>query len=117
MVFLVTSVASLIALYVIYQNRYRLPPQLGLWYKFCQKLEQIDLPRYPHEGPKDYYHRIISKRPELEDAIKPIIDGFIQLNYTNSNDKVIEQRLRQAVNQFKPKAENEKRLWFGIRSS
>ena len=117
MVFLVTSIASLIALYVVYQNRYRLPPQLSLWYKFCHKLEQIDLPRYPHEGPKDYYHRIIIKRPELDDVIKPIIDGFIQLNYANSNDKTIENQLRQAVNQFKPKAENEKRLWFGIRSS
>ena len=71
--------------------------------RFCEKLAKVGLARQPHEGPRDYYHRIVTLQPSLKATVKPIINDYIKLNYSGQSDKNLEVSLKQAIAKFDPK--------------
>ena len=103
MTLILSLFSAFIAFYVIYRHRLHYPVQVTLWNRFCEKLAKVGLARQPHEGPRDYYHRIVTLQPSLKATVKPIINDYIKLNYSGQSDKNLEVSLKQAIAKFDPK--------------
>lgn len=73
--------------------------------RFCAKLEQSGLAREAHEGPLDFYQRILAARPDLAADSKPIIALYVSLRYGNVACEDLVDQLRGRVHRFKARGQ------------
>jgi transglutaminase-like putative cysteine protease len=77
-------------------------PALREWQRFCSRLAGRELPRLPHEGPRDYVARVLGKRPDLREQAMRICGLYIRLRYDAVSDSALEKELAQSVRRFRP---------------
>lgn len=79
MILLVLAAAAI----MLWQSRHtrRHDPIQQAYLKFCNKLARKGLPRYPHEGPRDYATRLVGLRPEIAPTVESISALYISLRY------------------------------------
>ena len=51
------------------------------YHKLCARLAAAGLPREPHEGPLDYARRIAEARPDLAEAVTPLLGRYATLRF------------------------------------
>jgi protein-glutamine gamma-glutamyltransferase len=49
--------------------------------RLCRKLARVAPPRAPHQGPLSFAAAVLSHRPDLEPAVRPLLDRYAQLRY------------------------------------
>lgn len=64
-----------------------------LYQRFCRRLARLGLPKGPGEGPRDYARRIARQRPDLDQAVRPVVDSYIALRYEGRGDLTVFKRL------------------------
>lgn len=77
-------------------------PAAREWERFCRRLARRELPRLPHEGPRDYAERVARIRPELMAAVAQISGLYIDLRYAGVDDPKTLSALRSSVREFNP---------------
>jgi protein-glutamine gamma-glutamyltransferase len=77
-------------------------PALREWERFCRRLARRELPRLPHEGPRDYAERVSRARPDLVAEVARITGLYIGLRYAGVDDPAAQQKLAESVKRFKP---------------
>ncbi len=100
---LVIGVASLLLVLAatLLWTRNRMDPVAASYRRFCAKLGKSGLSRHAHEGPLDFYHRILAARPDLAADSKPIIALYVTLRYGNVAGEELVDQLRGRVRRFK----------------
>lgn len=77
--------------------------QLALtWQQFCLKMDRIGLPRQPAQGPVDYMHYIVQRRPDLESKIREIVTLYTKQRYGALMSEDETGVLQGMVKQFHP---------------
>jgi transglutaminase-like putative cysteine protease len=64
-----------------------------LYGRFCRKLAKLGLVRGLAEGPRDFARRIGRQRPELDPAVRSIVDAYVDLRYSGRGDLAAFKRL------------------------
>lgn len=77
-------------------------PAVKEWERFCLTLARLNLPRLPHEGPRDYATRICQVRPDLVTDVTRISGLYIGLRYADRSEADTLSRLRRDVRKFRP---------------
>ncbi|MGH8561645.1 MAG: transglutaminase TgpA family protein, partial [Nevskiales bacterium] len=77
-------------------------PAAREWERFCRALARRELPRLPHEGPRDYAQRISRARPDLVAEVARISGLYIGLRYAGVDDAAALQKLKENVRRFRP---------------
>jgi len=49
--------------------------------ELCRKLARVAPPRAPHQGPLSFAATVLAHRPDLEAAVRPLLDRYAQLRY------------------------------------
>ncbi len=82
-------------------TRNKSDPVTAAYRRFCAKLGKTGLARRAHEGPLDFYHRIVTARPDLAADSKPIIALYVTLRYGNVAREDLIDQFRGRVRRFK----------------
>lgn len=100
---LIIGVASLLLVLAatLLWTRNRIDPVTASYQRLCAKLGKSGLTRHVHEGPLDFYHRVLAARPELVADVKPIITLYVTLRYGNVRSEDLVAQLRARVRRFK----------------
>ncbi len=72
-----------------------------LYLRFCKKLAKVGLQHKSAEGPLDYAKRVSRMRPDLANAVKQIINFYIQIRYCSQIENLA--KFKQAIQQFHPR--------------
>lgn len=72
------------------------------WLAFCRALEQVGIPRPPHQGPLDLLDAIKRQRPDLAAQAQPIVELYVALRYrADAGDRTVDD-LHRLVRGFSP---------------
>ncbi len=82
-------------------TRNKSDPVTAAYRRFCAKLGRSGLVRRADEGPLDFYHHILTARPELAADSKPIIALYVTLRYGNVARADLVDQLRGRVRRFR----------------
>jgi protein-glutamine gamma-glutamyltransferase len=101
---LVVGFLALLGAVLLWQARPRGidDPALREWARVGRALARRNLPRLPHEGPRDYAERVARARPDLAADMDRISGLYINLRYAGVDDMAALRQLRQQVRRFKP---------------
>ncbi|MCP4271806.1 MAG: transglutaminase domain-containing protein, partial [Gammaproteobacteria bacterium] len=69
---------------VLLRKRSRLDKVAVSYNKLNRKLSHIGFTRKPTEGPVDYFQRVISRRPDLETQLKPVLQLYLSIRFRES---------------------------------
>jgi transglutaminase-like putative cysteine protease len=84
--------------------RYRAAPRdplVQVYERLCRQLARGQLPRAPHEGPRDYLSRVSAARPDLAPQLQEILRLYLNLRYGPTPLASELSRLKFLVNQLK----------------
>ena len=101
---LVVGFLAVLGAILLWQARPRGPddPAAREWERFCRALARRDLPRLPHEGPRDYAQRVSRARPDLVAEVARISGLYIGLRYAGVDDADAHLQLKDSVRRFRP---------------
>ncbi len=74
---------------------------VSVYQRFCDKLVPLGLVRRNHEGPQDFAHRVINKRPDLRQPVSNITHHYVNLRY-ESDPRSSLAELKRLLSGFKP---------------
>ncbi|MCW8944647.1 MAG: DUF3488 and transglutaminase-like domain-containing protein [Sedimenticola sp.] len=99
---LAIAVMILLLLYLLrLRSEVKPDPVLKDYLTFCRRLSGKGIQRFPHEGPDDYSHRIIRKRPDLRQSVNAITQHYIRLRYGQSDSPQLRRTFHRLVRQFR----------------
>jgi transglutaminase-like putative cysteine protease len=96
----VLVVFGLIALWVLRQRR-PIDPAAAAYGKFCRKLARAGVARLPHEGPRDFLHRLRGQFPTIDPAADEITHLYESLRYGGATDAAALERLQKVARAFR----------------
>ncbi|HXG28639.1 MAG TPA: DUF3488 and transglutaminase-like domain-containing protein [Nevskiales bacterium] len=101
---LVVGFLALLGAVLLWQARPRGidDPALREWARVGRALARRNLPRLPHEGPRDYAERVARARPDLAADMDRISGLYIGLRYAGVDDRAALRQLRDYARRFKP---------------
>jgi len=102
---LVSVVVSLQAWFLFHRKKI-VDPAVMQYQKFCHRLSRIGIVRSPSEGPAELARRVIELRPDLQQMVRPVMEAYIAIQYAGKTGLDRQQKLRQAVDNFRPKRIN-----------
>ncbi|HEY8540232.1 MAG TPA: DUF3488 and transglutaminase-like domain-containing protein [Steroidobacteraceae bacterium] len=101
---LVLAFAAFFATHTLYLAlRYRSAPRdplVQIYERLCRRLARSQMPRAPHEGPRDYLSRVIVQRPDLAPQLQEILQLYLNLRYGPAPLASELSRLKFLVNQL-----------------
>lgn len=56
-------------------------PLVAAYEKLCAKLARSGIKRALHEGPSDYWQRLLERQPEVAQSVAPLFEMYIALRY------------------------------------
>ena len=64
----------------------RQEPLVAAYERLCAKLAKTGIKRAPHEGPVDYWQRLMRLRPNIAQKAAPLFETYVALRYTASTE-------------------------------
>lgn len=101
MVVLLSVVPLLAVAWLLWRRQRALDPATRWYLRLCRRLARRGLPRYPHEGPLDYAHRVAGQRPDLAESLIAAARLYARLRYRTGSEPELQQ-LRRAVQALRP---------------
>jgi len=89
------TLIMMVTVLVLLRKRSRLDKVAMSYNKLNRKLSRIGFTRKPTEGPVDFFQRVISRRPDLEAQLKPVLQLYLSIRFRES------RQTASQVNQFR----------------
>ncbi|WP_245795471.1 transglutaminase TgpA family protein [Thioalkalivibrio denitrificans] len=82
MVGLLLAVAMVFGLAFLWRNRRpQRDPLARMYRRFARRMARVGIAPHPHEGPRDFAHRVARERPDLRDAVTRFTRTYEALRY------------------------------------
>jgi hypothetical protein len=100
---IIMLIATFMGMVMLRKHRGRVEPAVYWYHKFCRRLEAIGMQRGQSEGPRDFASRAVLAFPDASAEIELITTLYVNIHYAENSDKLLVQRLRDAVKAFVPR--------------
>jgi transglutaminase-like putative cysteine protease len=102
--------ATVLGLTVLFlARRRRQDPLEALFDRFVTRLARIGLHRHPSEGPRDFGHRVVARRPDLRADVEAFVSLYTRLRYGRANPILGLPLLRRRLQRIRPRRSTIKR--------